>query len=434
MRECGLLARHEDLVGEQLHRHRQIERAIFGIGGNAHQHVAVIQILGAETVALRAEQQCGAILRAEPDDAGRHLARRRELPVVGARARGRAGDEAAVRDAPPRRCRPRAHAPECRRRPRRARSTRHGETSAAAPASDPSSAMFFMARATEPMLPGWLGSMRTMRTRRSCSVILARSYATTSQYRHARRAPRRRSDRAQPVASRFAEDRHQGPQRFRDRHRPQGGGRHHRRRSGAAIPITRSSARRPAAAATASTCGSSTRSTAPRIFCMAFRPSPSRSRSSTAAGCSTRVVYDPMRQEFFTASRGDGAQLEGKKIRVSSQRTLEGALIGTGFPYRMAAEHIDDYLAMLKVVMTTAAGVRRPGAASLDLAYVAAGRIGRLLGIRLEALGYRGRDAAHPGGRRPRRHAGGRRICARARTSSPAIRRSTRRCSRRSDR
>jgi myo-inositol-1(or 4)-monophosphatase len=87
------------------------------------------------------------------------------------------------------------------------------------------------------------------------------------------------------------------------------------------------------------------------------------------------VIYDPMRQEFFTASRGDGAQLEGKKIRVSSQRTLEGALIGTGFPYRMAAAHVDDYLAMLKVIMNTAAGVRRPGAASLDLAYVAAGRL-----------------------------------------------------------
>jgi myo-inositol-1(or 4)-monophosphatase len=86
------------------------------------------------------------------------------------------------------------------------------------------------------------------------------------------------------------------------------------------------------------------------------------------------VVYDPMRQELFTASRGDGAQLEGKKIRVSSQRTLEGALISTGFPYRMAAGHIDDYLAMLKVIMNTAAGVRRPGSASLDLAYVAAGR------------------------------------------------------------
>jgi myo-inositol-1(or 4)-monophosphatase len=87
------------------------------------------------------------------------------------------------------------------------------------------------------------------------------------------------------------------------------------------------------------------------------------------------VVYDPMRQEFFTASRGDGAQLEGKKIRVSAQRALEGALISTGFPYRMQPGHIDDYLAILKVIMNTAAGVRRPGAASLDLAYVAAGRV-----------------------------------------------------------
>jgi myo-inositol-1(or 4)-monophosphatase len=87
------------------------------------------------------------------------------------------------------------------------------------------------------------------------------------------------------------------------------------------------------------------------------------------------VVYDPMRQEFFTASRGDGAQLEGKKIRVSTQRTLEGSLIGTGLPFRANVPYVDEYLAMLKLIMTTAAGVRRPGAASLDLAYVAAGRL-----------------------------------------------------------
>ncbi len=87
------------------------------------------------------------------------------------------------------------------------------------------------------------------------------------------------------------------------------------------------------------------------------------------------VIYDPMRQEFFTASRGDGAQLEGRRIRVSAQRTLEGALIGTGFPFRMDAEHVDSYLAMLKIIMGTAAGVRRPGSAALDLAYVAAGRL-----------------------------------------------------------
>ena len=86
------------------------------------------------------------------------------------------------------------------------------------------------------------------------------------------------------------------------------------------------------------------------------------------------IVYDPMRQEFFTASRGEGAQLEGKKIRVSTQRTLEGALISTGFPFRAGDIHVDDYLAMLKAVMAVAAGVRRPGSAALDLAYVAAGR------------------------------------------------------------
>jgi myo-inositol-1(or 4)-monophosphatase len=87
------------------------------------------------------------------------------------------------------------------------------------------------------------------------------------------------------------------------------------------------------------------------------------------------IIYDPMRQEFFTASRGEGAQLEGKKIRVSSQKTLEGSLIGTGFPFRAGDIHVDPYLAILKVIMGVAAGVRRPGAASLDLAYVAAGRL-----------------------------------------------------------
>jgi myo-inositol-1(or 4)-monophosphatase len=86
------------------------------------------------------------------------------------------------------------------------------------------------------------------------------------------------------------------------------------------------------------------------------------------------VVYDPMRQELFTASRGYGAQLDGKRIRVSKQVTLDGALIGTGFPYRSNARWMDSYMAMLKAVMQETAGIRRPGAASLDLAYVAAGR------------------------------------------------------------
>lgn len=87
------------------------------------------------------------------------------------------------------------------------------------------------------------------------------------------------------------------------------------------------------------------------------------------------VVYDPMRQELFTTLRGQGAQLDGRRIRASIRKDLDAALIGTGFPYRSNAEYIDTYLGMLKRVMGATAGVRRPGAAALDLAYVAAGRL-----------------------------------------------------------
>jgi myo-inositol-1(or 4)-monophosphatase len=87
------------------------------------------------------------------------------------------------------------------------------------------------------------------------------------------------------------------------------------------------------------------------------------------------VVYDPMRQELFTASRGEGAQLDGKRIRVSAHVGLERALIGTGFPYRTNLQWLDPYMEMLKAVTQATAGIRRPGAAALDLAYVAAGRL-----------------------------------------------------------
>ncbi len=87
------------------------------------------------------------------------------------------------------------------------------------------------------------------------------------------------------------------------------------------------------------------------------------------------VIYDPMRQEIFTGSRGSGAFLENRRLRVSSRRSLDGALIGTGFPYRDNLHLLDAYLGMFKAVTQRAAGLRRPGAAALDLAYVAAGRI-----------------------------------------------------------
>ncbi len=87
------------------------------------------------------------------------------------------------------------------------------------------------------------------------------------------------------------------------------------------------------------------------------------------------VVYDPMRQEIFTASRGGGAHVDTHRLRVTGQRTLEGALIGTGFPYRENTKYLEEYLNMMRAVILNTAGIRRPGAASLDLAYVAAGRL-----------------------------------------------------------
>ncbi|MEE4162679.1 MAG: inositol monophosphatase family protein [Woeseiaceae bacterium] len=87
------------------------------------------------------------------------------------------------------------------------------------------------------------------------------------------------------------------------------------------------------------------------------------------------VVYDPLRQELFTASRGDGAQLDGHKIRTSGRTKLEQALIGTGFPYKLMDGQMAPYLRMLETVLRNTSGVRRPGAAALDLCYVAAGRL-----------------------------------------------------------
>jgi len=87
------------------------------------------------------------------------------------------------------------------------------------------------------------------------------------------------------------------------------------------------------------------------------------------------VVYDPLRQEIFTASRGQGAQVDGRKIRVSRCHNMRHSLIATGFPYRGNKQHLDNYLAMLKSVIVASSGIRRPGSAALDLCYVAAGRV-----------------------------------------------------------
>ena len=85
------------------------------------------------------------------------------------------------------------------------------------------------------------------------------------------------------------------------------------------------------------------------------------------------VVYDPTGNELFTASRGRGAYLNDHRLRVSKRNQFSECLIGTGLPFRELT-HMDTYLSMLKDIIPRVAGIRRPGSAALDLAYVAAGR------------------------------------------------------------
>ena len=85
------------------------------------------------------------------------------------------------------------------------------------------------------------------------------------------------------------------------------------------------------------------------------------------------VVYDPVKNELFTATRGRGAFLNDKRIRVTRRVQLADSLIGTGFPYTRF-EHMDAYMAIFRDLMQKTAGLRRPGSAALDLAWVATGR------------------------------------------------------------
>jgi myo-inositol-1(or 4)-monophosphatase len=93
-------------------------------------------------------------------------------------------------------------------------------------------------------------------------------------------------------------------------------------------------------------------------------------RGATAHG----VIYDPSKNELFTSSKGSGAYLDDRRIRVTKCAQLGEALVGTGFPFKEMSR-VDRYFAQLREVMQNSAGVRRAGAAALDLAYVAAGRL-----------------------------------------------------------
>jgi len=86
------------------------------------------------------------------------------------------------------------------------------------------------------------------------------------------------------------------------------------------------------------------------------------------------VIYNPIQSELFCATHGGGAWLNDRRIKVSGISALQNALVATGFPYDIR-ERSDSILAMLKTVLTHSQGVRRPGAATLDLAYLACGRL-----------------------------------------------------------
>lgn len=85
------------------------------------------------------------------------------------------------------------------------------------------------------------------------------------------------------------------------------------------------------------------------------------------------VIYDPLRDELFTADKGNGAYLNDRRIRVGKRDGLGGALLATGFPYRQR-RHLDAQIGMTRALLTEAEDIRRSGSAALDLAYVAAGR------------------------------------------------------------
>ena len=84
------------------------------------------------------------------------------------------------------------------------------------------------------------------------------------------------------------------------------------------------------------------------------------------------VIYDPSRNDLFTATKGRGAYMNDRRMRVSKRIDLRQCLISTGFPFR-PGDNFNHYLRMMAEVMQRTAGLRRPGAAALDLAYVAAG-------------------------------------------------------------
>ncbi|TCV92224.1 inositol-1-monophosphatase [Biostraticola tofi] len=99
------------------------------------------------------------------------------------------------------------------------------------------------------------------------------------------------------------------------------------------------------------------------------------------------VVYDPMRNELFTSTRGQGTQLNGYRLRGSTSRDLEGTIIATGFPFKQK-QHSASYMNVMTKLFVHCADFRRSGSAALDLAYLAAGRVDGFFEIGLKPWDY----------------------------------------------
>ncbi len=95
------------------------------------------------------------------------------------------------------------------------------------------------------------------------------------------------------------------------------------------------------------------------------------------------LVYDPLREELFEAVRGEGAYCNSVRISVSESTELTDSLLGTGFPFK-ASGHIDDYLYLFKDLFLRCRGIRRAGAAVLDLSHVASGRLDGFFELHLQ--------------------------------------------------
>ncbi|MFI0489059.1 MAG: inositol-1-monophosphatase [Yersinia sp. (in: enterobacteria)] len=107
-------------------------------------------------------------------------------------------------------------------------------------------------------------------------------------------------------------------------------------------------------------------------------------------GCTeVAVVYDPMRNELFTASRGQGAQLNGYRLRGRNSKNLDGVILATGFPFKVK-QHAPAYLRVIGKLFEQCADFRRSGSPALDLAYVAAGRVDGFFEIGLKPWDFAG--------------------------------------------